>query len=311
MIMKKINPLLMLLILCILGACSDDALESLAGKYDMDRYVFKSVEHKETEKLKKGIKVLNMTFSNETNTLELCVGSSEWTLQSGSFSLVETITAKNQFSAVIDGVRTAVSGDLEVTLIETTYYISGLLTDASGSRFKVDYKGGLTFEIGVDDPEASGYTAIVSVQPVYQTDQSGQVTGVVQGVQKYTFSINDPDGNTAALFDAVNAENLDATALAGEYTIQGSPSESWLMDSGWTLPAEWGGWSGGSFVVAGGAKQFITGGKITISVADGIEGDKLFSFSGEGLTTIIGMDATGNTTPGTATEVDIRYVTLQ
>lgn len=39
--MKKIFQLTALLMLCFFGACSEDALDGLSGKYDMERRVYK------------------------------------------------------------------------------------------------------------------------------------------------------------------------------------------------------------------------------------------------------------------------------
>ena len=68
--------------------------------------------------------------------------------------------------------------------------------------------------------------------------------------------------------------------------------------SGAQMPQEWGGWSWGSYLVnAEGKKEFLmAGGKITVSVVDGMEGGKLYNFSGSGLMTMLTMNADGTVT---------------
>lgn len=41
-----------------------------------------------------------------------------------------------------------------------------------------------------------------------------------------------------------------------------------------------------------------------------MEGETLFTFSGKGLNTTLGMDATGSQIPGTAADADYRFVTV-
>ena len=188
--------------------------------------------------------------------------------------------------------------------------MNGLFVTNDGKQVSLKYQGALSFEIGEDDPEASGYTAILSVQPVYLTDQNGQVTGIVPGMSQYIFNISDPAGAPAASFVAVNKENLSLEELMGNYAVAGTNAE-FTMANGWKLPDAWGGYYGGTWFDAEGTKQFVTEGTISITSVDGIEGGKLYTFEGKNLTTIIGMD--GNTyqnIPGTATEVKIMFVTV-
>lgn len=319
--MKKIYQLTALLMLCLFGACSEDALDGLSGKYDMERNVYTEVMDQTTDKLRKGVKQLNILFADDAgNQWDLRIGSNDWILQGGVFQaklLEKSETDENMpkealtagvFYSIVEK-DTIASGDLEVTLLGNTYYLDGLFIGKSGKRYSCDYKGVISFTVGVDDPEASGYTAILSTQPVYLTDGSGQVTGVVPGVTKYSFAVSTPDGKPAAQFDIINSENLALAALGGSYTVTGT-SESGSMDAGNALPADWGGASWGSYFIDKSVKQFIGGGTLVISVATGMEGETLLTFSGQNLNTTLGMDTTGAQTPGTATELDIRFVTV-
>ena len=51
----------------------------------------------------------------------------------------------------------------------------------------------------------------------------------------------------------------------------------------------------------------MAGGKITVSVVDGMEGGKLYNFSGSGLMTMLTMNADGTVTNGTLTETNIKF----
>lgn len=311
--MKKIFQLTALLMLCLFGACSEDALDDLSGKYDMERNVYTEVVEQTTDKVGKGIKRINIEFADETGgKWELHINSNDWVLQGGIYQvksddITQNIVAGTLYGAV--GNNGFVAGNLEVTLLNGIYYLDGLFQGADGKQYSCDYKGSLSFVIGEDDPEASGYTAVLSTSPVFLTDESGQVTGVVPGVMKYSFAVSDPAGNGVAQFDLINKENLALEAVAGSYSVTGT-TDPGSMDAGNALPAEWGGFSWGSYFMANNAKQFIAGGTLDITVATGMEGEILFSFAGKDLNTTLGMDATGAQLPGTATDVDFRFVTV-
>ena len=106
---------------------------------------------------------------------------------------------------------------------------------------------------------------------------------------KYIISINNPAGQPAAHLEAVNANQLGHTDLAGEYTIQENASEPWLMGNGYFYP-QYNAVGGSFFVDEAGVKQYITAGKIIISTVKDAEGQDLFSFEGADLATQSGAD---------------------
>lgn len=312
--MKNIRFILTALLAGLFAvACEEKPIDDLSGVYDnIARYQFTAAEQQPTEKLGKGIKALIVNLKNAAgDAMQMRIGSAEWVLKPGNYTATGTVAADKMFSAVVNGSKKIVSGTLNVNLINDLYIFSGLLTAEDGTEVQCNYRGALTFEIGVDDPEPSGYTAMLIVSPVNITDQSGQVT--VPGVSKYAFTISDPDGANVALFEAINAENLEAPALAGEYTVKDNAQDALSMASGMQMPAEWGGWSWGSFVAnPTGTKEFLAAGsKITVAVAESLEGEKLYSFSGSGLKTVLTMNGDNSVTPGTLTECNIKFATLQ
>lgn len=312
--MKNIRLILTLLLAGLFAAgCSEQPIDDLSGTYDnIARYEFTTAQQMPTEKLGKGIKALVINFKDEKgNTVDMRIGSTEWILKANTYTAKSSVEADKEFSAVLNGSQTVTSGNLNINLIGETYIFSGLLSTHDGKELQFNYRGALTFEIGEDDPEPSGYTIQLTTAPVYIVDAMGQPTGVVEGVMQYTFAVSAPNGAPAGTFVVINSDNLDPAQLGGAYTVKENATEAGSMANGWKLPAEWGGWSGGSFAVDdNGTMQFLTAGTVTISVADSIEGEKLYSFAGSGLTTTLGMNADGSSTPGTLSEVNIRFATI-
>lgn len=308
--------------LLLTTACTEE-MDDMTGKYALDTLTLTEVTEQNTTKLEKGIKKIEVTLADGENTLKLAFGSSEWILPADSYTYMPgteedyaAAVQENGFAAALtQGEKTVELGS------ETTITVS---TDSDGSyditlismlegrnNVKARYQGEIDFMIGEDDPVSSGYTAVLTASQLYTYDTQGQITGIVEGMYQYSFSITDPDGNLAAQFDAINAEGTAVKDLEGDYTIAQSPQQAWLMGNGWGLPAEWGGSYGGSLVVEDDVKNFITAGSISISVTDGMEGETLVSFNGDGLTTVLAMSSTDFTTPpGTVTGVSIKFATL-
>lgn len=296
--MKKTYRFLPLLFVALTYACSENVIDDLSGTYnDIQRYYYVNETTQETQKLKKGLKCLHMLFSDESgNDFNLKVISSEWVLKPGSYSPVADFSespAVNQYQGLVGGAYIT-DGLLDVNYINDEYHISGILTGSDNNRYVLNFRGPINFTIGVDDPEASGYTVSLKIDPVTITDYTTWQTTVIPGVSKYTLAISDPSGNDAAFFEAINTENLGMADLSGTYTIAGSPMEPWLIDNGWLVPDY--GMAGGAYVVsANGEKQYITGGKITLESTEGIDGSTLYSFSGSDLDFATMTGASGKT----------------
>ena len=284
---KYIGSILSLFIagLCF-TACDNDALDGMQGVYaDMQNYTSQEAIVQPTTKLKKGVKALNVDIKDVTGTtIQVSFGSTEWILPAASYTVAETVA--NKTCVVKVNGEAMKSGDIDVSLIGGKYYLNGLFANAAGQRVKLNYVGELAFVVGQDDPEASGYT--LTIAPTQIVDWS---TGAVVNpdATKYIISINNPAGQPAAYLEAVNANQLGNTDLAGEYTIQGNASEPWLMGNGFAIP-QYGVKVGSFFVDEAGVAQYITAGKIIISTAKDAEGQDLFSFEGADLDTQSGVD---------------------
>lgn len=284
---KYIGSMLSLFIagLCF-TACDNDALDGMQGVYaDMQNYTSQEATVQPTIKLKKGVKALNVDIKDVKGTaIQISFGSTEWILPAASYTVAETVA--NKTCVVKVNGEAMKSGDIDVSLIGGKYYLNGLFANAAGQRVKLNYVGELAFVVGQDDPEASGYT--LTIAPTQIVDWS---TGAVVNpdATKYIISINNPAGQPAAYLEAVNANQLGNTDLAGEYTIQGNASEPWLMGNGFAIP-QYGVKVGSFFVDEAGVAQYITAGKIIISTAKDAEGQDLFSFEGADLDTQSGVD---------------------
>lgn len=284
---KYIGSILSLFIagLCF-TACDNDALDGMQGVYaDMQNYTSQEAIVQPTTKLKKGVKALNVDIKDvKGTTIQVSFGSTEWILPAASYTVAETVA--NKTCVVKVNGEAMKSGDIDASLIGGKYYLNGLFANAAGQRVKLNYVGELAFVVGQDDPEASGYT--LTIAPTQIVDWS---TGAVVNpdATKYIISINNPAGQPAAYLEAVNANQLGNTDLAGEYTIQGNASEPWLMGNGFAIP-QYGVKVGSFFVDEAGVAQYITAGKIIISTAKDAEGQDLFSFEGADLDTQSGVD---------------------
>ena len=270
------------------SACNNDAIDDLQGVYgDMQNYTSQEAIVQPTTKLKKGVKALNVDIKDvKGTTIQVSFGSTEWILPAASYTVAETVA--NKTCVVKVNGEAMKSGDIDVSLIGGKYYLNGLFANAAGQRVKLNYVGELAFVVGVDDPEASGYT--LTIAPTQIVDWSTGAPVVVNpNATKYIISIKNPEGQPAAYLEAVNANQLDHTDLAGEYTIQGNASEPWLMGNGFAFP-QYGFMGGSYFVDEAGVAQYITAGKIIISTVKDAEGQDLFSFEGADLETQSGVD---------------------
>ena len=146
--MKKIFQLTALLMLCLFGACSEDALDDLSGKYDMERNVYTEVVEQTTDKVGKGIKRINIEFADEAGSKwELHINSNDWVLQGGIYQvksddITQNVVAGTLYGAV--GNNGFVAGNLEVTLLNGIYYLDGLFQGADGKQYSCDYKGAIS-----------------------------------------------------------------------------------------------------------------------------------------------------------------------
>lgn len=289
--MKRYLGFMLWLVVAGLGftACNDDALDDLQGVYsDMQIYQSNEATVQPTTKLKKGIKSLNVDIKDaQGNDITVNFGSSEWILPSATYTISDAVANKTCIVKV--NGETMQSGDIDVTLYSGVYYFSGLFTNAAGKRVKLDYHGSLTFEVGVDDPEASGYTFAIATSPVMSYVWATGQTTFFPDVTKYVMTVKSPEGKVVASLEAVNSNNLQAEGLAGTYTIQSGSTAPWLMDNGYAMPA-YGVFGGSYFVDDAGNQQYISSGTIVIETAKDAEGMSLFTFSGSDLGTV---DATG------------------
>ena len=285
------------MLLAVIGftACSNDSIEDLNGEFSNITFcTFNNGSVQPTTKLGKGIKALNTQFTDaDGHTLSLSFGSKEWILGEGSFSPVATVSTAGTYAGTING-STISEGNVDVSIVEDTYFITGLVKSSDGKQYKTYYKGPLTFIVGEDDPEASGYTMSIVESAVSVFDWTTFTQTDYPDVTKYTITVLDPNGQQVAMFDAINGNGKQAAALAGTYTIVGDAHDAMQISAGYSIP-DYGMAGGTSYLDNGGTMQYLTGGSVEITTAKSAEGETLFSFKGTALETI---DAAGTTGSG-------------
>lgn len=235
-------------------------------------------------------------------------GSREWVLPAVNYTYSAT-------GEITDGTYTAklVSNGSAVTLNpeQTTLTISKNASDIysitlisivnGGHNVKATYVGPIEFEIGEDDPEASGYTVSYTVNQV--TDANNNT---YPDLSKYIVEVADPNGSVVAEFDLVSDAGAQSmAALTGSYTFGSYPCQKGLADGGWVVyMPEWGmQMAGGSYYVDhNGVKQYITSGKINVTAVEDANGTPLYSFSGDGFDLLTALNE-----PSTGGSVNIKF----
>ena len=291
--MKQIRYILMLLVMIGFTACDSDSIDGLSGKYnDITFFDFSNVTVQPTEKLGKGVKALNTTFSDASGNMTLRFGSKEWVLGEGTYALVPDVSTAGTYSGTINGSAIS-SGNMDVSLVGETYFVNGLVKTADGKEYKAYYKGPMSFIIGEDDPEPSGYTLSIQTSTVEIMDWTTWQTTSYPDVTKYSITICDPNGAQVAYFDVINGNDKTANQLTGTYTIVGDAHEAMQISAGYSLP-DYGMAGGTAYLDDAGKMQYLTGGTVEITTATGIDGSTLYSFKGTSLNTIDITGATGS-----------------
>ena len=298
----------MLLVMVGFAACDSDSIEGLSGEYkDITFCNFDQASVQPTVKLGKGIKALNTQFSDASgNSLTLSFGSKEWILGEGTYQNVATVSAAGTYAGTVNG-SAITAGDIDVSLVGETYFVNGLVKTTDGKEYKTSYKGPMTFIIGEDDPEPSGYTMSIQTSEVAIMDWTTWQTTTYPEVTKYSITINDPNGAQVAYFDVINSNNKKAEQLTGSYTIVSDAHDAMQISAGYSLP-DYGMAGGTAYMDEAGKMQYLTGGNVEITTATGIDGSTLYSFKGTGLNTI---DITGATGSGSFNIMFVSYVEVK
>ncbi len=293
--MKNILKTMIWSLLLVLTSCNDST-DSMTGKYALDTYRMNQVGSQKTTKIGKGVKKVEATLTDGTNVLELAFGTKEWVLPAATYKYSPSST-DDYSDAVTDGTFAArfFANGVEIPLSQQTnitlsinnkgeYNITLISLLEGVNNLKALYSGNIDFEIGEDDPEASGYTVSIVENPVIDADNNAYPE-----LTKYAITISDPNGVEVCEMYAVNKAGASFKELVGSYTIAGYPTESWMMDNGWVvyMPEYNFQIAGGTyFTDANNVKQYVTSGTINITTAEDANGVALYSFSGSMLNTL-------------------------
>jgi enterochelin esterase-like enzyme len=307
--MKLYRYIILLLAISGFVGCSSDSDEGNSGAFSNTTYCdFNNVTIQPTEKLSNGIKALNTSFTDaDGHNMTLCFGSKEWILSENAYTPVTTVSGAGTYAGTINGV-TISEGNVYVNIIRETYFISGLLKTSDGKEYRVSYTGPMTFEIGEDDSEPSGYTLFIQTSAVSVFDWSTFASTDYPEVTKYTVTISDPTGKQVALFDVINSNDMKAEQLAGTYQVESYAHEPWRVDAGYSVP-DYNMAGGSSYMDVSGNMQYIVGGTIEITTATGTDGNTLYSFKGTSLNSvdIAGAEHAG----GSFNITDVSYLEVQ
>ena len=293
--MKKFRYIIMLLAVIGFTACDNKSIEDLQGEFNNITFcTFNNGSVQPTTKLGKGVKALNTQFTDAAgNSLTLSFGSKDWVLGEGTFLPVATLATAGTYTGSVNGSAIS-TGNMVVSKVNDLYFINGLVTTSDGKQYKTSFKGELTFTVGEDDPEASGYTMSIVESAVAIMDWTTWQTTTYPDVTKYTITVCDPNGTQVAMFDAINGNGKQAAALAGTYTIVSDAHDAMQISAGYSLP-DYGMAGGTYFIDDAGKAQYLTGGTVEITTAQSGEGETLYTFKGTSLETI---DAAGTTGSG-------------
>lgn len=281
--MKNIQFIAKLFYFLALAACHTDSVDTLNGKYEIGHFNFESVSNNATDKLGQGIKAIHLLLSDGDGIeLNLVIGSQEWHIAEGTYTLASGTLANKQYTASFNNEYIIHKGDLDITLVNDVYYIVGILETTQEKQIKVTFRGEIQFIDGQDDPEPSGYTFRMFTSDVSVTDWNTGQTTYYPELTKYSFLVSDPTGKQVALFDAINNAGFALDDLVGVYTLQGNPAEAWLMDQGWSMPQY--NIAGGTFFTDQNETiQYATMGKISFSLIPVMNGDTLYTIQGDAL----------------------------
>ena len=249
--MKKFRYIIMLLAVIGFTACDNKSIEDLQGEFNNITFcTFNNGSVQPTTKLGKGIKALNTQFTDAAgNSLSLSFGSKEWILGEGTYQPVATLTTGGTYAGSINGAAIS-EGSIDVSAVNGCYFISGLVKTSDGKQYKPYFKGELTFIVGEDDPEPSGYTMTIATSEVAIMDWTTFQNTVYPDV----------------MFDAINGNNKQAADLAGTYTIVGDAHDAMQISAGYSIP-DYGMAGGTSYLDNGGTMQYLTGGSVEITTA--------------------------------------------
>ena len=288
---------LLLLTPYLLVSCENDSIEGLNGEFsDITWCTFDNATVQPTQKLGKGVKALNIQFTDTDGcTLALSFRTKDWILGEGTFVLDYTTESAGTYTGSINGA-TINDGNVDVNLVEGTYFINGLVETTDNRAYKIYYKGPLSFVVGEDDPEPSGYTMSIQTSEVAVMDWTTWQTTTYPEVTKYTITVSDPTGAQVATFDVINGNDKTPELLTGSYTIVGDAHDPMQISAGYSLP-DYGMAGGSSYLDPAGKMQYLTGGgTVQITTTTGIDGSTLYSFKGTdlGTTDVTGATGTGS-----------------
>lgn len=223
---------------------------------------------------------LSASFSGRGYAVNVTVINNELELKPGTYQVIDNASEAGECSVSLN------DGRIDMPIRSGTVVIanegSGYIVDISLSstyEYKFRYEGPMAFSL---DFEPSEDTFLVMESSVTTMNQYWQ-TVVVNGVMKYSMIVTSSEGKDLANIEFVSSPGKKIADLVGTYDVKSSATSAGSIIAG---AVNWGSGSGSYFVDESGNVQYITAGKITLSLIKGDDGVDYYSISGSGLTTM-------------------------
>jgi hypothetical protein len=310
---NNLKYLLLFAVMSIFAACEKEAIDPLSGKYPVPENYTLQLSSQDMQKLET-TRVFTLELTSNDATLSVAfVGSRlNYFLTPGNYTIANQAAAKagNYVAGYGTGGTVwkkgsaslnVIDGTLAVKLEGDSYAISGTLLLEDRSMVKINYAGAIVFA-----PDPPSYTYTLEVQKPYAWTADGTNWTPVAGSQLNKITVSS-DGMQVAYFEIVTADNI--TSYSGAYPVSGEIRDAngavvqgMYMDLSAFVPGLI--IEGGSHLLDGDEKQYISAGNITIADNGGVLTftsnnlailDKATGQPAPGLRSISYTDATNNT----------------
>ena len=271
--MKRI--LLLFLALSALVSCE----QKEADQTEKDAYVLDQLKETSVSMLSETTYKLNASLSGRGYSVNLTIGSEGLELVPGDYDIKKDVAAVGDCTVTLNDGQNDLPLNSGKVSIRTT--ANGYSVDFSMSGhydYKFRYEGSLTFSL---DFEPSENTFFVMEGDVTTMNAQWQ-TVIVSGVRKYAVTVVSSEGKDLAYLEIVGQPGKTLEELVGTYDVKSSSTNAGTIIAGGVW---WGSGSGSYFVNESGEAQYITSGKVTLSLLKGADGIEYYSFTGSGLST--------------------------
>lgn len=229
--------------------------------------------------------LLSVSFSGEGYYVSLSMNSPAAAINAGNYKIGPDGWKVSLNDGYVD--RNITSGNVKISINKGIYTVE-ISAISRNTEYNFRYEGPLTIDTSITPSEN---ILMVTEGNATYWDQNQWKDVIISGVSKYTIIVMDPEDNTLAYLELIDAPGKKLEHLTGEYSVRsGSTSEGTIVAGS----VFWG-TASGSFYTVDGKQRYITSGKIKISRTTDNE-NYYFSLTGSNLST---TTAEGSTASGT------------